>query len=109
VRIPASVEKVLSKSFGSIKNLKTVTFEERRDAAGNIIIPNIHHLAFENSGSAESPTEFVFPWTKAQHKEKFEGTYSDSFGVVFEKSLAFGAKGNCILKFADEETDIEHV
>ena len=110
VRIPASVEKVLSKSFGTIKNLRTVTFEERRDSAGNIIIPSIHHQAFLDSGSINSPITFEFPWTLAEHKAKFEGVYTDTNNVVRDKSLVFGAVGNCLLKFADgEEVYVENV
>ena len=103
VTIPGSVENVLARSFGDMASLHEVTFEKRTDANGNAVLPYIHHNAFINSGSAEKPITFNLPWTKEQHLDAFDGTYTDS-GVVYRKDPFFGARVGSVLNFADGET-----
>ena len=62
VVIPASVNNLLSHSFGDMSTLKSVTFEKKLDADGNIIAPYIHPEAFKNSGNSEGLV-FNLPWS----------------------------------------------
>ena len=67
VDIPASVSRVLERSFGYINTLKTVTFEKKLDANGNVVAPYIHKNAFINSCNEDSDgikeVDFNVPWS----------------------------------------------
>jgi hypothetical protein len=68
--IPGSVNNVLERSFGDMPSLKTVTFEPKLDANGNIKAPYIHKNAFINSGN--DSIVFNVPWSKDYDYQYFE-------------------------------------
>lgn len=107
VVIPSTVKNVLERSFGGMSTLKTVTFKKQLNENNEIIIPYIHHKAFEGSGSNDDSMPLVFnlPWSEAQHNAKFTGTGILN-GTSYEKNPLFGAHESSILNFNyDEEAN----
>jgi hypothetical protein len=74
-------------SFSDMKNLKTVTFNKALNEDGSIRMPAINTISFSNSGSADSPTVYNFPWSEEEHYTKYAGL--DDKGN--EKDPTFGA------------------
>ena len=92
--IPASVDKINEQAFSEMPSLRTVTFEKRIDADGNIVAPFIHKDAFINSGGEEGIT-FHVPWS-ADYDCNYtvstrnpDGTYTN---VLVEVPTGWGAK-----------------
>jgi hypothetical protein len=101
IALPASVNNILDRSFGSITSLRTAVFE-RAEQDGITKIPYIHYNAFSGSGK----TVFILPWTIEQHRAKFIGTYEDWSGAIHDCDVFFGAKNGSILRFIDKDGNI---
>lgn len=71
--IPASVTEITAMSFSDMKKLKTVTFKKGLNEDGSVKMPAINTISFSNSGSAESPTVYNFPWSEEAHYAKYGG------------------------------------
>lgn len=88
VTIPASVDGILEKAFGSIENLQEVTFETKRDFSGKVIAPTIDKAAFAGSGS-DNNLVFNCPW-------------NSSDDTTVNKNAPWGATvKNVIINYAD--------
>jgi hypothetical protein len=95
--IPASVNRLLEQSFGEITSLKTVTFQKKLDANGNIIAPYINRYAF--TGSGNGTVVFNVPWS-----EDYDYNYIEKVGneEVKVNPTGWGAK-NYIVNYNYEE------
>jgi hypothetical protein len=95
--VPASVNNIDQRAFGSNTSLKTVTFKKKLDVAGNIIAPFIDKNAFLNSGA--DTVIFNVPWA-----EDYDYNYTEKNGneVIKIDPTGWGAK-NYIINYNYEE------